>query len=152
MCIRDRTTTASRQHVIKHIPRVCPHLPASIDPRFVEIGRVQLSQSVKTTNVTHTVTDTQTNEIMAPCKHPGVNRPFCLKAKNGLGSFAPSALPQYETPPESCGLCPEQPLGIRTAVVLPLAQNPVIYSQYCCLLYTSPSPRDATLSRMPSSA
>ena len=23
---------------------------------------------------------------------------------------------------------------------------------YCCLLYTSPSPRDATLSRMPSSA
>ena len=27
------------------------------------------------------------------------------------------------------------------------------YSQFkCCLLYTSPSPRDATLSRMPSSA
>ena len=25
-------------------------------------------------------------------------------------------------------------------------------SQYVCLLYTSPSPRDATLSRMPSSA
>ena len=25
-------------------------------------------------------------------------------------------------------------------------------SQYACLLYTSPSPRDATLSRMPSSA
>ena len=28
--------------------------------------------------------------------------------------------------------------------------EPVEY--YCCLLYTSPSPRDATLSRMPSSA
>ena len=26
------------------------------------------------------------------------------------------------------------------------------YRNYCCLLYTSPSPRDATLSRMPSSA
>ena len=26
------------------------------------------------------------------------------------------------------------------------------YSEVCCLLYTSPSPRDATLSRMPSSA
>ena len=25
-------------------------------------------------------------------------------------------------------------------------------TEYCCLLYTSPSPRDATLSRMPSSA
>ena len=27
-----------------------------------------------------------------------------------------------------------------------------LYSPNCCLLYTSPSPRDATLSRMPSSA
>ena len=27
-----------------------------------------------------------------------------------------------------------------------------IAQQMCCLLYTSPSPRDATLSRMPSSA
>ena len=28
----------------------------------------------------------------------------------------------------------------------------LIGTGYCCLLYTSPSPRDATLSRMPSSA
>ena len=28
----------------------------------------------------------------------------------------------------------------------------IIFSHYSCLLYTSPSPRDATLSRMPSSA
>ena len=28
----------------------------------------------------------------------------------------------------------------------------VIWSGFICLLYTSPSPRDATLSRMPSSA
>ena len=27
-----------------------------------------------------------------------------------------------------------------------------LYGDYSCLLYTSPSPRDATLSRMPSSA
>ena len=27
-----------------------------------------------------------------------------------------------------------------------------VYEEYGCLLYTSPSPRDATLSRMPSSA
>ena len=31
-----------------------------------------------------------------------------------------------------------------------LHQNKKVF--YCCLLYTSPSPRDATLSRMPSSA
>ena len=42
------------------------------------------------------------------------------------------------------GVCREQARGI-------LPQN--LYTQYYgCLLYTSPSPRDATLSRMPSSA
>ena len=39
--------------------RYSPYSPASIDLRFVEIGLVQLSQSVKTTNVTHTLTDTE---------------------------------------------------------------------------------------------
>ena len=40
---------------------VGPHSPVSIDPGFVKIGLVQLSQSVKTTNVTHTLTGTQTD-------------------------------------------------------------------------------------------
>ena len=40
---------------------------------------------------------------------------------------------------------PEAPLG--TELTRPLLNDP-----YVCLLYTSPSPRDATLSRMPSSA
>ena len=34
---------------------------------------------------------------------------------------------------------------------IPFIQN-VVYLDKSCLLYTSPSPRDATLSRMPSSA
>ena len=54
-------TTTSRRHATKHVPRVSPYSPASIDPGFVEIGLVQLSQSAKTTNVTHTQTDRQTN-------------------------------------------------------------------------------------------
>ena len=33
-----------------------------------------------------------------------------------------------------------------------LRLKPGRYNAYSCLLYTSPSPRDATLSRMPSSA
>ena len=33
--------------------------------------------------------------VMAPCTHPGMKRIFCLKAKNGLGRFAPSALPHF---------------------------------------------------------
>ena len=38
-----------------------------------------------------------------------------------------------------------------TSKIQPLDQG-IIRSVKCCLLYTSPSPRDATLSRMPSSA
>ena len=45
------TATTSRRRATKHVPRVSPYSPASIDPGFVEIGLVQLSQSVKTTNV-----------------------------------------------------------------------------------------------------
>ena len=51
------TMTASKRHVMKHVPRVRPHSLASRDPGVVEIGLVQLSQSVKTTNVTHRHTE-----------------------------------------------------------------------------------------------
>ena len=54
------TATTSRRHATKHVPRVSPYSPASIDPEFVEIGLVQLSQSVKMTNVSHTQTDGKT--------------------------------------------------------------------------------------------
>ena len=55
------TVTTSRRPATKHAPRVSPYSPASIDAGFVEIGLVQLSQPVKTTNVTHTLTGTQTD-------------------------------------------------------------------------------------------
>ena len=55
------TATTSRQRATKRVPRVSPYSPASIDPGFVEIGLVQLSQAVKTTNVTHTHTHRQTD-------------------------------------------------------------------------------------------
>ena len=48
------TATTSRRRATKHVPRVSPYLPASIDLKFVEISLVQLSRSVKTTNVTQT--------------------------------------------------------------------------------------------------
>ena len=43
---------------MKHVLRVSPFSPDSIDTGFVEIGLVQLSQSVKAMNVTHTHTYT----------------------------------------------------------------------------------------------
>ena len=47
------TASNTRMHARKHVPRVRPYSPASIDPGLVEIGLVQLSKSPKTTNVTH---------------------------------------------------------------------------------------------------
>ena len=48
-------------------------------------------------------------------------------------------------------------LGVETIWLSPIFGSPnddngYDVSDYSCLLYTSPSPRDATLSRMPSSA
>ena len=54
------TATTSRRRATKDVPRVSPYSQASIDPGFVEIDHVQLSQSVTTTNVVHTHTDTPT--------------------------------------------------------------------------------------------
>ena len=60
---RPATATNSRRRAAKHVSRVSPHLPASIDCGFVKICLVQLLQSVKTTNVTHTLIDTQTDYL-----------------------------------------------------------------------------------------
>ena len=55
---RPAIATTSRRYVINHFPPVGPCSPASIHLEFVEICLVQRSQSVKTTNVTHTDTHT----------------------------------------------------------------------------------------------
>ena len=91
---------------------------------------------------THTDRHRETHSIMAPCTHHGMKRRFCLKAKKGLGRFAPSALPHYEED--------FLPYRQKTASVTSLPRACLITSS--CLLYTSPSPRDLSTSRMPSSA
>ena len=69
------TATISRRRVTKHVPRVSPYSPASINPGFVEIGLVQLSKSVKATNdVTHTqyTADRQTDGQTIYGANPGL--------------------------------------------------------------------------------
>ena len=79
------TATNSRQHARKHVTRVSPYCPASIDPGSVEIGLEQLSQSAKTANVTYRLTDTQTDKLNNGTLYtPRYEKAFCLKAKNGL--------------------------------------------------------------------
>ena len=45
---------------------------------------------------------------------------------------------------------PKSPQGGQLEIDLPIDSSNVLF--YCCLLYTSPSPRDRQKSRMPSSA
>ena len=57
------TATTSRRRATKNIPRVSQYSPASVEVGYLEIGHVQLTKSVKVTNVTHTQTDGQTDSI-----------------------------------------------------------------------------------------
>ena len=53
------TACNSRRHAMKHVPRASPFCLDAIDLEFVQIGLVQLLQSVKTTNsMLHTSTHT----------------------------------------------------------------------------------------------
>ena len=62
--------TSSRPRARKHAPRLSPYSPASIDPGFAKVGLVQLSQSEKTSNVTHRLTDLlNSGTLYTP--HPG---------------------------------------------------------------------------------
>ena len=64
------TATTSRRRPTKHAPRLSPYSPASIDPGFAKVGLVQLSQSEKTSNVTHRLTDLlNSGTLYTP--HPG---------------------------------------------------------------------------------
>ena len=75
---------------------------------------------------------------------PGFGNDFETEALAG-------ALPQGMNSPQKCayGLYAEQLSG--TPFTAPRARNERTWC-YSCLLYTSPSPRDRSLSRMPSSA
>ena len=127
---------------MKHVPRVSPYALDPIDPGLVEIGLIQLSQSVKATNVTNTrthITDRlQVIKKWHPVCNPGMKRLFALKAKNGLGRFASSALPhtsrdvnEARWPHTCCRPCAfeeKKSKKTKTAIIHP-AQNTPRYPQ-----------------------
>ena len=59
------TATTSRRRATKDVPHASPYSPASIGPGFVEVGLVQLSHLVKTTNATHTSSDNRKTDRYA---------------------------------------------------------------------------------------
>ena len=71
------TATTSKRNATKHVPRVSPYFPDSIYPGFMEIGLVQLSQSVKQ-GMRHTQTDNINNGTLYA---PRYEEAFLPKAK-----------------------------------------------------------------------
>ena len=86
------TATNSRRRAKTHAPRVSPHSPASIDARFVKIGLVQLSQSVNTTNVTHTLTDYENNGTLYAPRYEEAFLPKGKKRPRSLRSLGLATL------------------------------------------------------------
>ena len=98
------TSTTSRRRATKHVPRVRPYTPASIDPWFVGIGLTQFSHidpglwesashsslaiSKNHERYTDGHTDRHTDKLIkygtlyVACTHPGVKRLFCPIGKN----------------------------------------------------------------------
>ena len=80
--------TTSRRRAKKNVPRVSPYPPTSIDTGFVEIGLVQLLQSIKTTNsMSHTRTHIPTDKL-----NDGNLLPKCKKRPRSLRSLGLASL------------------------------------------------------------
>ena len=82
--------------------------------------------------------------------------PAYLVHKEDKSKLAPEMKVTANTPPTFVAMTQDDPIGIENvytyAAALKSAKVPCEVHVYPCLLYTSPSPRDGLLSRMPSSA
>ena len=107
------TVTTSVRRATKHAPRVSPYSPACIDPGFVEIGLVQLSQSVKTTNVKHV--RRQTNGQTDQLNNGTLYATRYEEAFSPRGKKRPRSL-------RSLGLASLQPITCENTNVLPTIQ------------------------------
>eukprot|EP00830_Metopus_es_P010332 TRINITY_DN1994_c0_g1_i2.p1 TRINITY_DN1994_c0_g1~~TRINITY_DN1994_c0_g1_i2.p1 ORF type:complete len:661 (-),score=146.53 TRINITY_DN1994_c0_g1_i2:10-1992(-) len=74
------------------------------------------------------------------------------KTENSYTAYAKHGVTWYFTRDEEVVEVPESRVLASRADILFYRKTIDLIYQYACLLYTSPSPRDATLSRMPSSA
>ena len=110
---RPSTANTSRRRATKHVPRVSSYWLASIDPGFMEIGLVQLSQSVKTTNVKHV--RRQTNGQTDQLNNGTLYATRYEEAFSPRGKKRPRSL-------RSLGLASLQPITCENTNVLPTIQ------------------------------
>ena len=88
-------------------------------------------------------------------KRPDLANTLKEISKNGTKGFYEGVIAEkiVDAMKKNNGLITTEDLkNYKSFFRMPIAMNYKGYKVYTCLLYTSPSPRDATLSRMPSSA
>ena len=89
-------------------------------------------------------------EGTSPVDKKGINCP--LVYAKAYSCYALKCAIAPEIPNNAASLAPFEIVAPENTIVNAVHPAPVALRHIICLLYTSPSPRDATLSRMPSSA
>ena len=149
MCIRDRATYYYNGDSPQHQQGVGPPSTAGNPYTVVQIKRARLENASRTT-------------------HPETHAPACCtkSIKNVQSSQQSSDRSCFctntrttrtrQNKPYRLGVLPAGVVGARgrccPAATVPVAVVFACGVCCCCLLYTSPSPRDLSTSRMPSSA
>ena len=105
-------------------------------------GQAYPARSWDTPALTLAVNTGGTANILQAAAAYGRPRVVVVTSAEIYGELRPDELPLTETSPAR----PRHPYGVSKLAAGELVRV------YCCLLYTSPSPRDRTRSRMPSSA
>ena len=99
------------------------------------------ARTLKMTAPTHTVLEGGGFPVRRPTAMGRLMSPFLLLDEMG---------PVHWDPGQAIGAPAHPHRGFETVTYM--IQGAMKHEDSACLLYTSPSPRDATLSRMPSSA
>ena len=114
--------------------------------RFISSAKIWLTVCVAVmmsfATVTPDIHPVEPDEIA--CQDEGSS----AQAENKQSSEQPDK-PPHDHHAHNCGSCHIHATTLHFAALKPSIADSLGYN---CLLYTSPSPRDATLSRMPSSA
>ena len=160
MCIRDRVANEPDRlgKVLETLGQIASDTGSSVADVIVLAGNVGLEQSIKAAGHNVTVPFTagrgDATEFMTDADSFSVLEPLA----DGFRNFQKE---QYAVGPEELMLDRAQLLGLTAAEMTVLIGGMRVlgtnhggskHGVFTCLLYTSPSPRDLSTSRMPSSA
>ena len=157
MCIRDRLRDMMQNHLLQILSLVAMEPPPSLAAEDIRNEKVKLLKSIRPMTMEAVATNVVRGQYFAGIvnddSREGYRQEERVNPESNVETFVALKLFidnwRWST----------VPFYLRTGKNLPLRASevrvqfrPTPNVLFACLLYTSPSPRDATLSRMPSSA